>query len=152
MGPPLPGATRRLGVAAIRLSILRYTPARGRCQPYAPASEDRETPLPLFTELPRRGVLGNQATSTKRPRKLSGKRILCEAWGRSPRGGPRTLQDSGIDFQEDDRAAGRLPDVKALVAGAGPAGAATALLLARCGLDVAPVAREAAFGRGFRGG
>jgi 2-polyprenyl-6-methoxyphenol hydroxylase-like FAD-dependent oxidoreductase len=41
--------------------------------------------------------------------------------------------------------------MKALVAGAGPAGAATALLLARCGLDVALVERETSFERVFRG-
>jgi 2-polyprenyl-6-methoxyphenol hydroxylase-like FAD-dependent oxidoreductase len=41
--------------------------------------------------------------------------------------------------------------VKALVAGAGPAGAATALLLARCGLDVTLVERETSFERVFRG-
>ena len=41
--------------------------------------------------------------------------------------------------------------MKALVAGAGPAGATTALLLARCGLDVALVERETSFERVFRG-
>ena len=41
--------------------------------------------------------------------------------------------------------------MKALVAGAGPAGVATALLLARCGLDVALVERETSFERVFRG-
>jgi 2-polyprenyl-6-methoxyphenol hydroxylase-like FAD-dependent oxidoreductase len=41
--------------------------------------------------------------------------------------------------------------MKVLVAGAGPAGAATALLLARCGLDVRLVERERSFGRVFRG-
>jgi 2-polyprenyl-6-methoxyphenol hydroxylase-like FAD-dependent oxidoreductase len=41
--------------------------------------------------------------------------------------------------------------LKVLVAGAGPAGAATALLLARCGIDVALVERETSFGRVFRG-
>ncbi len=41
--------------------------------------------------------------------------------------------------------------MKVLVAGAGPAGAATALLLARCGLDVALVERERSFERVFRG-
>ena len=38
-----------------------------------------------------------------------------------------------------------------MVAGAGPAGAATALLLARCGLDVTLVERERSFERVFRG-
>ncbi len=41
--------------------------------------------------------------------------------------------------------------MKALVLGAGPAGATTALLLARCGLDVALVERETSFERVFRG-
>jgi 2-polyprenyl-6-methoxyphenol hydroxylase-like FAD-dependent oxidoreductase len=43
--------------------------------------------------------------------------------------------------------------MKVLVAGAGPAGAATALLLARCGLDVTLVERERSFERErvFRG-
>jgi 2-polyprenyl-6-methoxyphenol hydroxylase-like FAD-dependent oxidoreductase len=41
--------------------------------------------------------------------------------------------------------------MKVLVAGAGPAGAATALLLARCGLDVTLVERERSFERVFRG-
>jgi 2-polyprenyl-6-methoxyphenol hydroxylase-like FAD-dependent oxidoreductase len=41
--------------------------------------------------------------------------------------------------------------VKALMVGAGPAGATTALLLARCGLDVALVEREPSFERVFRG-
>jgi 2-polyprenyl-6-methoxyphenol hydroxylase-like FAD-dependent oxidoreductase len=41
--------------------------------------------------------------------------------------------------------------MKVLVAGAGPAGAATALLLARCGLDVTLVERETSFERVFRG-
>ncbi|MDP8972352.1 MAG: FAD-dependent monooxygenase [Actinomycetota bacterium] len=41
--------------------------------------------------------------------------------------------------------------MKALVVGAGPAGATTALLLARCGLDVALVERETSFERVFRG-
>ena len=41
--------------------------------------------------------------------------------------------------------------MKVLVVGAGPAGAATALLLARCGLDVTLVERETSFERVFRG-
>ena len=41
--------------------------------------------------------------------------------------------------------------MKVLVVGAGPAGASTALLLARCGLDVALVERETSFERVFRG-
>jgi len=41
--------------------------------------------------------------------------------------------------------------MKVLVAGAGPAGAATALLLARCGLEVTLVERERSFERVFRG-
>ncbi len=41
--------------------------------------------------------------------------------------------------------------MKVLVAGAGPAGAATALLLARCGLDATLVERERSFERVFRG-
>ena len=41
--------------------------------------------------------------------------------------------------------------MKVLVVGAGPAGAATALLLARCGIDVALVERETSFERVFRG-
>lgn len=41
--------------------------------------------------------------------------------------------------------------MKVLVVGAGPAGAATALLLARCGLGVALVERETSFERVFRG-
>jgi len=41
--------------------------------------------------------------------------------------------------------------VKALVVGAGPAGAATALLLARFGVEVKLVEREASFERTFRG-
>jgi len=41
--------------------------------------------------------------------------------------------------------------LKVLVVGAGPAGAATALLLARYGLEVTLVDREASFERVFRG-
>jgi 2-polyprenyl-6-methoxyphenol hydroxylase-like FAD-dependent oxidoreductase len=41
--------------------------------------------------------------------------------------------------------------MKVLVAGAGPAGAATARLLARCGLEVTLVERERSFERVFRG-
>ena len=41
--------------------------------------------------------------------------------------------------------------MKVLVVGAGPAGAATALLLARCGLGVTLVERETSFERVFRG-
>jgi 2-polyprenyl-6-methoxyphenol hydroxylase-like FAD-dependent oxidoreductase len=41
--------------------------------------------------------------------------------------------------------------VKVLVVGAGPAGAATALLLARCGVGVRLVERERSFARVFRG-
>src|SRR3712207_5860236 len=41
--------------------------------------------------------------------------------------------------------------VKVLVAGAGPAGAATALLLARCGVEIRLVERERSFERVFRG-
>ena len=41
--------------------------------------------------------------------------------------------------------------MKVLVVGAGPAGATTALLLARCGLDVTLVERETSFERVFRG-
>ena len=41
--------------------------------------------------------------------------------------------------------------MKVLVVGAGPAGAAVALLLARCGVDVRLVERERSFERVFRG-
>src|SRR3712207_563138 len=41
--------------------------------------------------------------------------------------------------------------VKVLVVGAGPAGAATALLLARCGVNVRLIERERSFERVFRG-
>jgi 2-polyprenyl-6-methoxyphenol hydroxylase-like FAD-dependent oxidoreductase len=41
--------------------------------------------------------------------------------------------------------------MKVLVVGAGPAGAATALLLARCGLGVSLIERETSFERVFRG-
>ena len=41
--------------------------------------------------------------------------------------------------------------MRVLVVGAGPAGAATAVLLARCGLDVTLVERERFFERVFRG-
>ncbi len=41
--------------------------------------------------------------------------------------------------------------MKVLVAGAGPAGAATALLLARCGVEIRLVERERSFERVFRG-
>jgi 2-polyprenyl-6-methoxyphenol hydroxylase-like FAD-dependent oxidoreductase len=41
--------------------------------------------------------------------------------------------------------------MKVLVVGAGPAGAAMALLLARCGLGVTLVERETSFERVFRG-
>ena len=41
--------------------------------------------------------------------------------------------------------------MKVLVVGAGPAGTATALLLARFGVDVRLVERERSFARVFRG-
>jgi hypothetical protein len=55
MGPPLPGATRELGVAAIRLSIPRYTPSRGRCQLYDPSTPEYTEDLLLRPHADLRG-------------------------------------------------------------------------------------------------
>lgn len=64
--------------------------------------------------------------------------------GKQPRSGSRGQVIVSTVLSGDCR-------MKVLVAGAGPAGAATALLLARCGLEVALVERERSFEREFRG-
>src|SRR5215207_1861567 len=73
-GPPPPRARWGLGVSALFSCWLRYTPALRRCQHLLPLAPDslyprraRGSGLPLFTELPRRLILGNSgAKGTKK--------------------------------------------------------------------------------------